>query len=146
MALEFALADDADREFSSDHLAGSKYILFFYPKAMTPGCTTEACDFRDSYADFEKAGYRLVGVSPDPPQENARFREKEGLPFPLLSDEDHSLAESLGAWGTKKVYGKEVEGLIRSTFVFDEDGEMTHEYRSVRAEGHVGRLRLDLLG
>lgn len=145
MNLDFTLTDHDGNAVTADELAGSKTILFFYPKAMTPGCTTEACDFRDSYDDFREAGYQLVGVSPDPPAENARFREKEGLEFHLLSDQDHSLAESLGAWGTKKLYGREVEGLIRSTFVFDESGVMTDEFRNVRARGHVEFLRRELL-
>jgi thioredoxin-dependent peroxiredoxin len=120
-------------------------VVFFYPRAMTPGCTTEACDFRDNYSAFEKAGYQVIGVSPDPPHRNAKFREKEGLTFDLLSDEDHSLADDLGAWGEKTNYGKTSMGLIRSTFVFDSEGEMTREYRNVRAKGHVARVAADLL-
>jgi peroxiredoxin Q/BCP len=120
--------------------------MFFYPRAMTPGCTTEACDFRDNYSKFEQAGYQVIGVSPDPPSRNAKFREKEGLSFDLLSDEDHALASQLGAWGEKNNYGKKSMGLIRSTFVFDPDGEMVAEYRNVKATGHVARVAADLLG
>lgn len=120
--------------------------MFFYPKAMTPGCTVESCDFRDSYGEFSAAGYDVVGVSPDPPSLNAKFREKEGLNFDLLSDEDHSLAESLGAWGEKKNYGKVYEGLIRSTFVIGPAGQVEKAYRNVRAKGHVARVKSDLLG
>jgi peroxiredoxin Q/BCP len=120
--------------------------MFFYPRAMTPGCTLEACDFRDSYDDLLEAGYDIVGVSPDTPELNRKFREKEGLNFPLLSDEDHALAEELGAWGLKRNYGKEYEGIIRSTFVLDPDGEVDKEYRNVKATGHVERLKSDLLG
>jgi peroxiredoxin Q/BCP len=113
---------------------------------MTPGCTTEACDFRDSYDAFIKAGFGVVGVSPDPPGANARFKEKEGLTFPLLSDEDHILADQLGSWGIKRNYGREYEGLIRSTFVVGPDGHLEDAYRNVRAKGHVARLVRELLG
>ena len=120
--------------------------MFFYPRAMTPGCTTESCDFRDSYDEFAAAGYAIVGVSPDRPSLNKKFQEKEGLNFDLLSDEDHALAESLGAWGDKTMYGKVSQGLIRSTFVVDENGLLTGAYRNVRAKGHVARVKEDLLG
>lgn len=141
----FNLPNQDGEQVSSEDFAGKKYVLFFYPRAMTPGCTTESCDFRDSYSEFNEAGYQVVGVSPDPPERNARFKEKEGLNFDLLSDEDHELAGSLGAWGEKKLYGKVSKGLIRSTFVIDEDGQVEKEYRNVRAKGHVGRVKADLL-
>lgn len=144
--MTFSLPDQDGRTVSSEDYAGKRLIMFFYPKAMTPGCTTEACDFRDSYDDLLAAGYEIVGVSPDAPERNAKFREKEGLPFPLLSDEDHSLAESLGVWGKKKNYGKEYEGIIRSTFVIGPNGEIEREYRNVKATGHVARIKQDLLG
>jgi peroxiredoxin Q/BCP len=143
---EFTLSDEAGTKVSLGDFAGSRLIMFFYPKAMTPGCTTEACDFRDNYRTFQEAGYAVVGISPDVPEVNARFREKEGLSFPLLSDPDHRLAEQLGAWGTKKNYGREYEGLIRSTFVVDGNGVLETAYRGVRAKGHVARLTRDLLG
>lgn len=146
MSVMFTLTDHEGTQVTSQDYAGERLIMFFYPKAMTPGCTQEACDFRDSYDELLEAGYRIVGVSPDAPEANARFREKEGLPFPLLSDEDHSLAEELGAWGPKKLYGKEVIGLIRSTFVLDPEGNLEHEYRNVKATGHVDRLKKELLG
>lgn len=146
MALSFSLPDQDGNTVTNEDFAGRNLVMFFYPKAMTPGCTAEACDFRDSYGDLQEAGYDLVGVSPDPPSANAAFRDKEELTFPLLSDEDHDLAESLGAWGLKKLYGREVEGLIRSTFVFDGSGDMTHEFRNVKAKGHVARVTRDLLG
>jgi len=142
----FALPNHHGPTIRSSDFAGEHYILFFYPKAMTPGCTTEACDFRDSYSEFLDAGYTVLGVSPDPPALNARFREKEGLNFDLLSDEDHALADRLGAWGEKKNYGKTYEGLIRSTFVIDEGGYVQHAYRNVRAAGHVAKVKADLLG
>lgn len=143
---DITLPDQTGTPVSLGALAGGgPLVVFFYPKAMTPGCTTEACDFRDSYGDLTDAGYRLVGISPDPPERNARFRERDGLPFPLLSDESHEAARAFGAWGTKKNYGREYEGLIRSTFVLGPDGAIEREYRNVKATGHVGRLRRDLL-
>lgn len=144
--VEFALPNQDGATVTSDDLAGRRYVMFFYPRAMTPGCTTESCDFRDGYEAFGAAGYDVIGVSPDPPSRNAKFKEKEGLNFDLLSDEDHTLAESLGAWGEKKNYGKVYEGLIRSTFVVDENGMVEKAYRNVRAKGHVGRVKTDLLG
>gem|GEM_PF-465819 len=145
MKANFDLLDHDGNRVTSDDYAGKRLIMFFYPKAMTPGCTTEACDFRDSYDELLEAGYEIVGVSPDAPEDNAEFRKKEELPFPLLSDQDHALADQLGAWGTKKLYGKEVEGLIRSTFVIGPEGEVEEEYRNVKATGHVERLKKDLL-
>jgi peroxiredoxin Q/BCP len=144
--VEFSLPDQNGEEVSSDDLAGKKYVMFFYPRAMTPGCTQESCDFRDSYEEFSEAGYEIIGVSPDPPSRNHKFREKEGLSFDLLSDQDHALAESLGAWGEKTMYGKTTEGLIRSTFVIGVDGAVEKAYRGVRAQGHVARVKADLLG
>jgi peroxiredoxin Q/BCP len=144
--VSFELPNQNREVVSSSDFAGRSLIMFFYPKAMTSGCTTEACDFRDNYSDFTAAGYDVVGVSPDPPELNERFREKERLNFDLLSDEDHVLAESLGAWGEKKRYGKVFDGLIRSTFVVGPDGTLEKAYRNVRAAGHVERVRADLLG
>lgn len=144
--VSFNLPNQDGEQISSDDFSGKKYVMFFYPRAMTPGCTTESCDFRDSYAEFNDAGYDVIGVSPDPPSRNAKFKEREGLNFDLLSDEDHILAESLGAWGEKKMYGKTTEGLIRSTFVIDENGQVQKAFRNVRAKGHVGRVKEDLFG
>lgn len=144
--VNFSLTNQDGAQVSSEDFAGKRYVMFFYPRAMTPGCTTESCDFRDSYSEFIDAGYEIVGVSPDPPRRNAKFKEKEGLNFDLLSDEDHALAGSLGAWGEKKLYGKTMEGLIRSTFVIDETGHVEKAYRNVRAQGHVERVKTDLLG
>ena len=145
-ASDFTLLDQDRNLVSLSDFSGRRLVVFFYPKAMTPGCTTEACDFRDSYQELLAAGLAVVGVSPDPPEALARFREKEDLPFPLLSDGDHAVAEAYGAWGVKKLYGKETVGLIRSTFVLGPTGEVEREYRNVRAKGHVGRLKRDLLG
>jgi len=144
--VQFQLPNQNGDRVSSEDLAGKKYVMFFYPRAMTPGCTAESCDFRDSYTEFNDAGYEVIGVSPDPPARNLKFKEKEGLNFDLLSDEDHELAESVGAWGDKKLYGKLSQGLIRSTFVIDENGDVEKAYRNVRASGHVARVKSDLLG
>ena len=146
MSVTFTLPDQDGNPVSSSDYAGKRLIMFFYPRAMTPGCTTEACDFRDSYDDLVAAGYEIVGVSPDTPERNRQFREKEGLTFPLLSDQDHAVAEELGAWGLRQNYGKEYEGIIRSTFVLGPEGEVEKEYRNVKATGHVARLKQDLLG
>lgn len=142
----FTLPDqDGDPVALRDYL-GRRVVVFFYPAAMTPGCTAEACDFRDSHDRLLAAGFEVLGISPDPPERNARFRQKEGLPFPLLSDRSHTVAEAYGAWGTKTMYGRQSQGLIRSTFVIGPDGDVEREYRNVRAKGHVGRLTDDLLG
>lgn len=141
----FNLRNQDGEPVSDGDFKGKKYVMFFYPKAMTPGCTTESCDFRDSYGELAEAGYSIVGVSPDPPSRNKKFQEKEGLNFDLLSDEDHVLAEGLGAWGEKKLYGTISMGLIRSTFVIDEEGVVVETYRNVRAKGHVARVMADLV-
>lgn len=143
--VSFSLQNQDGEPVSDTDFKGQKYVMFFYPRAMTPGCTTESCDFRDSYQEFSDAGYAIVGVSPDPPSRNKKFQEKEGLNFDLLSDEDHVLAESLEAWGEKKLYGKISQGLIRSTFVVDEKGGVLEAYRNIRATGHVDRVKADLL-
>jgi len=144
--VSFSLRNQDGDPVTDADFAGKKYVMFFYPRAMTPGCTTESCDFRDSYQEFVAAGYEVVGVSPDPPSRNRRFKEKEGLNFDLLSDEDHELADALGAWGEKTLYGKLSQGLLRSTFVVDERGRVVKAYRNVRATGHVTRVKADLLG
>jgi len=126
--------------------AGTGVVVYFYPAAMTPGCTTEACDFRDTLNSFQGSGYTVVGISPDQPARLATFAEKEGLNFTLASDPDHAVAAAYGAWGEKKLYGKVSVGLIRSTFVVAKDGTVSHVYRNVKATGHVERLRRDLVG
>ena len=137
----FTLTDSEGSSVSLKDLLGSRLVVFFYPAAMTPGCTAEACDFRDDYSAFTDSGYQVVGISPDSPDRNQAFRDKHGLPFRLLSDPNHVVADAFGAWGTKKNYGREYEGLIRSTFVIDADGTILHEMRNVRAKGHVERLK-----
>lgn len=143
--VKFSLSNQDGATVTDADFKGKKYVMFFYPRAMTPGCTKESCDFRDSYEDFAAAGYEVVGVSPDTPERNRKFREKEGLNFDLLSDEDHQLASSLGAYGEKSMYGKVSQGLIRSTFVVDETGTLERSYINVKATGHVARLKADLL-
>lgn len=142
----FSLVNQDGEVVSDADFKGSKYVMFFYPRAMTPGCTKESCDFRDNRDQFSDAGYKIVGVSPDAPARNKTFKENERLNFDLLSDQDHELAENLGAWGEKKNYGKVSRGLIRSTFVIGEDGELLEAYRNVKATGHVDRVKTDLLG
>ena len=144
MPVEFTLPDQDGNPVSSADYHGRRLIVFFYPAAMTPGCTAEACDFRDNYSSLQAAGYDLVGISPDPPARNKKFQEKEGLPFPLLSDQEHKVAEKFGAWGPKMLYGKESVGLIRSTFILDPNGELEREFRNVKAKGHVARLTVEV--
>ncbi|MEE2568449.1 thioredoxin-dependent thiol peroxidase [Pseudarthrobacter sp. J64] len=146
-APDFTLPDSAGNNVSLGSLTGDEgrsTVLYFYPAASTPGCTKQACDFRDSLASLQAAGYNVLGVSPDPVAKLAKFADAEGLTFPLLSDADHSVAEAYGAWGEKKNYGKTYQGLIRSTFVIGPDGLVTLAQYNVRATGHVAKLRRDL--
>ena len=143
-APDFALPDADGNTVSLADYAGQKVIVYFYPKAMTPGCTSQACDFRDRMERFTADGYAVIGISPDPVDKLDKFTEEEDLNFPVLSDEDHQVAEAYGAWGEKNNYGKVSEGLIRSTVVIDEDGKVTEAQYNVRAKGHVDKLRRDL--
>jgi thioredoxin-dependent peroxiredoxin len=143
-APDFNLSDDSGHQVSLSSLRGQRVIVYFYPAAMTPGCTKQACDFRDSKADLAGSGITVLGISPDSPAKLAKFREKEGLTFPLLSDPDRSVLTAYGAYGEKKLYGKTTVGVIRSTFVIDGDGKIEHAYYGVKATGHVARLRSDL--
>ena len=146
-APEFALPDQNGRTVTLDDLRSSTdkgVIVYFYPKACTPGCTKEACDFRDSLAELKAAGYTVVGISPDPASAQAKFSNRHDLPFPLLSDTDHAVMEAWGVWGEKKNYGKVYTGVIRSTVVVGPDGTVTLAQYNVRATGHVKRLRAAL--
>ena len=125
-------------------LRGSSTIVYFYPAASTPGCTKEACDFRDNLNSLKGAGYTVLGISPDPVAKLEKFAEAENLNFPLLSDADHAVAEAYGAWGEKKNYGRTYEGLIRSTVVVDPEGKVALAQYNVKATGHVSKLRRDL--
>jgi len=143
-APEFDLADAEGHHVSLASLRGQRVIVYFYPAAMTPGCTTQACDFRDSQADLTGAGFTVLGISPDQPEKLAKFTAKERLSFPLLSDPDRGVLTAYGAYGEKMMYGKKTTGVIRSTFVIDPAGNIEHAYYGVKAAGHVGRLRQDL--
>jgi thioredoxin-dependent peroxiredoxin len=140
----FSLTDDTGKTVSLADFAGRKVIVYFYPAAMTPGCTKQACDFSESLDSLRKDGYEVVGISKDTPAKLATFRERDHLTIPLLSDEDLAVHRSYGAWGEKKLYGKTVEGVIRSTFVVDEEGKVSHAFHNVKATGHVAKLRRDL--
>ncbi|WP_405373257.1 MULTISPECIES: thioredoxin-dependent thiol peroxidase [unclassified Microbacterium] len=141
----FSLTNQDDAPVALSDFRGRRVIAFFYPAAMTPGCTTEACDFRDSLAPLQSAGYTVIGISRDEPSKLREFRERDGLTYDLLSDPDHAVHEAYGAWGEKMNYGKVVEGVIRSTVVIDEDGAVSHALYNVKATGHVARIR-SLLG
>jgi thioredoxin-dependent peroxiredoxin len=143
-APQFDLADAEGHHVSLASLRGQRVIVYFYPAAMTPGCTTQACDFRDSQAGLAGAGFTVLGISPDKPEKLAEFTAKESLSFPLLSDPDRSVLTAYGAYGEKMMYGKKTTGVIRSTFVIDPDGKIEHAYYGVKAAGHVARLRQDL--
>ncbi|PRY54216.1 MULTISPECIES: thioredoxin-dependent thiol peroxidase [Glycomyces] len=143
-APDFTLATDTGDTMTLSSLQGRKVILYAYPRAMTPGCTKEACDFRDSLASLQAAGFAVVGISPDEPEELAKFVERDGLTFPLLSDPEHKVLEAYGAWGEKKNYGRTITGVIRSTFVIDEAGEIESAQYNVKATGHVARLKKQL--
>lgn len=139
-APDFSLLDQDGNTVSLKDFAGRKLIIFFYPAAMTPGCTKEACDFRDSLARLQGAGYEVVGISPDTPDKQKQFIEKEALTYPLLSDPDHAVMDAYGAWGEKSLYGKKVTGVIRSTVVVGPDGTVDLAKYNVKATGHVASL------
>lgn len=140
----FTLETDTGDQVSLSELKGRKVIVYFYPAAMTPGCTKQACDFTDSLSSLQAAGYEVVGISPDKPAKLAKFRERDGLTITLASDSDKTTMRAYGAFGEKKLYGKVVEGVIRSTFVVDEDGTIELAQYNVKATGHVAKLRRDL--
>ncbi len=143
-APDFTLPDAEGNQVSLSALRGRQVIIYFYPAAMTPGCTKQACDFRDSDSDLSAAGFTVLGISPDSPAKLAKFRDKEGLDFPLLSDPGREVPKAYGAFGQKMMYGKPTVGVIRSTFVIGRDGKVEKAYYGVKATGHVARLRKDL--
>ena len=143
-APDFTLPGDDGRPHALADLRGSKVVLYMYPAAGTPGCTTQGGDFRDSLRVFADAGYAVLGLSPDPPAKLAAFRAAEGLTFPLLSDPTRAVLTAYGAYGEKQLYGKIVTGVIRSTFVLDEAGRLTGAAYAVKAKGHVAKLVRDL--
>ncbi|MEC3915700.1 thioredoxin-dependent thiol peroxidase [Nocardia sp. CDC160] len=140
----FTLPDADGKDVSLSDYRGRKVIVYFYPAASTPGCTKQACDFRDNLAELEGAGIEVVGISPDKPAKLAKFRDTEKLTFPLLSDPDKEVLSAYGAFGEKMMYGKKVTGVIRSTFLVDENGKIEVAQYNVKATGHVAKLRRDL--
>lgn len=143
-APSFSLEDADGNTVSLADYKGRKLIVYFYPAASTPGCTKQACDFRDNLRALNEAGLDVVGISPDKPEKLVKFRQKESLNFTLLSDPDRKVLEAYGAYGEKMLYGKKTIGVIRSTFVIDSDGRIEQAYYGVKATGHVARLRKDL--
>jgi peroxiredoxin Q/BCP len=143
-APDFTLPDAGGNDVSLSSLRGRRVIVYFYPAAMTPGCTKEACDFRDSLDSLAATGFAVLGISPDGPAKLAKFRDRDGLTFPLLSDPQHSVLSAYGAWGEKTMYGRKSVGVIRSTFVIDPDGTIEKAQYGVKATGHVARLRQEL--
>ncbi len=143
-APDFTLPDADGTPVSLSSLRGQRVIVYFYPAAMTPGCTKQACDFRDNLNSLAAAGVSVLGISPDKPAKLAKFRERDQLTFPLLSDPGHEVEQAYGAYGEKVLYGKRTVGVIRSTFVIGADGVIERAYYNVKATGHVARLRADL--
>ena len=144
LAPDFSLPSDRGEVVRLSELRGTRVILFFYPKDDTSGCTKEACGFRDAMPSIQARGATVLGVSPDPVRSHERFRDKYGLNFPLLADEEHRVADAYGAWGTKKLYGREYEGILRSTFLIGEDGRIEKAYRKVRPADHAEEVVAEL--
>ena len=136
----FSLPGSDGKTWSLKNLTGKPFVIYFYPKDATPGCTVEACDFRDHQPDFTKAKVPVIGVSPDPLTSHAKFIAKQKLNFVLLADEDHALAEKLDVWAEKSMYGKTFMGVVRSTFLVDADGAIIQEWRKVKVDGHVAEV------
>lgn len=146
MAPDFSLASDGGDTVRLADLRGRRVVLYFYPKDDTSGCTKEACGFRDALPEFDARGAVVLGVSPDDVDSHEKFRDKYDLNFPLLADPDHSVAKAYGAWGEKKLYGREYEGILRSTFVIDPDGRIEKIYRKVKPAGHADEILAELQG
>ncbi|MDN4071053.1 thioredoxin-dependent thiol peroxidase [Paenibacillus vini] len=137
---DFRLPASGGGEMALSDFRGRKVVIYFYPKNMTPACTQEACDFRDRSGQLQKEGAVVLGISGDPVKSHDRFKEKQNLPFPLLSDEDHEVCRMFGVWQLKKLYGREYEGIVRSTFLIDENGTLVKEWRGVRVKGHADQV------
>jgi len=144
LAPEFELLDADERPVTLMQFRGDRTVIYFYPAALTPGCTTQACDFRDNLSVLKDAGVAVIGISPDKPEKLRTFRDTHSLTFPLLSDPDHKVLEAYGAWGEKSLYGKTVTGVIRSTVVVDARGVVEAAFYNVKATGHVAKLLRDL--
>jgi thioredoxin-dependent peroxiredoxin len=139
-APDFTLLDDTGAPRKLSDFRGQPVLLYFYPKDDTPGCTTEACNFRDDYSQYEQAGVTILGISPDSPKSHARFKEKFHLPFPLLADEGHHVADQYGVWGPKKFMGREYEGVLRTTFLIDPQGQIMRVFENVKPAGHSSEV------
>jgi peroxiredoxin Q/BCP len=142
---DFRLPASNGKEVSITDFRGKMVVIYFYPKDMTPGCTTEACDFRDFYGKFSEHQVEVIGISPDPLKSHSKFIDTHELPFLLLSDEEHKVAELFGVWKLKKNFGKEYMGIERSTFLIDENGRLLHEWRNVKVDGHVDSVYSHIL-
>jgi|SRR5579871_1356356 len=143
-APDIRLQTDAGEEFRLSDLKGKRVVLYFYPKADTPGCTTEACEFRDDIKAYARKGTAVVGVSPDKPAAQSKFKDKYKLPFTLLADEEKTAAQAYGVWREKNMYGKKVMGIVRTTFVIGPDGRIEKIYNNVKAKGHAAQVLADL--
>jgi peroxiredoxin Q/BCP len=139
-APEFSLEDETGAVRSLSEFRGHPVVLYFYPKDDTPGCTTEACNFRDNYSQYSKAGITILGVSPDTSKSHTKFKAKYGLPFPLLADADHKVCELYDVWGVKKNYGREYSGVFRTTFLIDETGKIIHVFKNVKPAEHSAEV------
>jgi thioredoxin-dependent peroxiredoxin len=145
-APQFSLPDQDSQPVSLDDFKGRRVLVYFYPKDDTPGCTREACQFNDNLHAFQRANVPVLGISPDDAQSHQRFRAKYGLAFPLLSDPDHQVLEAYGAWGEKTLYGKQTVGVLRSTFLIDQDGKVARAWYNVKADGHAAQVLAEIGG
>ncbi len=146
LAPDFELPSDTRQLIRLSTLRGSAVVLYFYPRDDTPGCTTQACGFRDAYADYRQNAVQVIGISPDGVASHAKFRDKFSLPFPLLADEGHAVASAYGVWGPKTFMGRTYEGVLRTTFLIGPDGRLLRIYENVKPEGHSAQILADLLG
>jgi peroxiredoxin Q/BCP len=143
-APDIRVQTDSGEAFQLSAMKGKRVVLYFYPKADTPGCTTESCEFRDSAGALAEKGAAVIGISPDKPAAQAKFKEKYGLTFPLLADEDKTAAEAYGVWQEKNMYGRKTMGIVRTTFVIGPDGKIEKIYNKVKAAGHAAQVLSDL--